>query len=349
MIAINLRLLAFTAGTAVATAIVCGLLPALTLGRTDVAEGLKEGGCSTTAGQGRRRLAQSLACAEVAAALVLVIGAGLFIRSFARVMNLDPGFETSNLYVMDVDFPPSLPEAARASFAAEIVQVVSSVPGVEGAAMGSARPFSVSSTRTPFTVEGDPPCTKRENILFRTVTPEYLQLIRVPLVRGRGLEPRDTPAAPAVAVINESAARSLFPNGDPLGKWLLLRGITPTIVGVVADARELGREREPEPAMYVSLQQYRTSPSSTLTVRLNGRDTAAIAAVRARVLAMVTGRPITDVESVDDAARRSALAFAERVLPSRVGPLGQASLNQKPRLQPLLCFRRRLTEIGSNW
>ncbi len=305
-VGIDVRVLAFTVMTTLVTALICGLVPALSCTRIDVADGLRDGSRSTTPGRWRRRLGQLLAFAEIAAALVLVVGAGLFIRSFARVMTLHPGFDTSNLYAMDVQFPTALPEASRPDAAADLVRAVASVPGVAGAAAGDARPFSVSSMKAPVAVEGDAPGTNRGNIIFRRVTPEYLSVLRVPLRIGRALNDGDTASAPAVAVINESAARRLFPDANPLGRRLILRDLSPTVVGVVADARGLGRERLPEPELYVPAAQHKLWAGVTLTVRLTGRDDRTIAAVKRRVLEMSPGRPVMSVESVDETARRSA-------------------------------------------
>ncbi len=306
-VAINLRVLGFASLAAMVTALVSGTMPAFSSRRLNLADGLKDGARWTTPERGRRVLGHMLTGAEIAAALVLLVGAALFIRSFARVMTLDPGFDTSKLYAMYVDFPVTLAPAARSAFGADMVQHVAGVPGVAGAAMSySARPFSVESTRMPFRLEDDQPGTTREAIAVRTVTPEYLPLLGVPRRAGRGLESRDTPSTPHVAVVNASAVRELFPDGRAMGKRLVFRQFSPVIVGVVADARGMGREREPEPEVFVPMAQHSVGAGATLTIRLAARDDRVIAAVKAAVFEMVPGRPITDVEAVDDTARRAA-------------------------------------------
>ena len=309
-IGMDLRVLAFTAALSMATAFVCGVIPALSSRRADPVEGLKEGGRSSTAGRGRQRLGQLLALAEVAGAVVLVIGAILFIRSFVRATTIDPGFDTSRMYAMELATPSGIDRTARAPFAADVVARIRTVPGIADAAVGAgARPFGGSLISTPFTIDGDETRTKHAGVIIRSVTPEYLPLVGVPIRSGRTIDSRDTASAPDVVVLNESAARLVFGSANPLGRRLRFGDYAPEIVGVAADVRSMGREVKPEPELYLPLAQERiknVSAGFSLVVRVEGDATMAIAGVRKQLLGLLPGRQVTTLVSIDETARRAA-------------------------------------------
>ena len=304
-IALDLRVLGFTTICALATGIFCGILPAWRGSRIDLVEGLKEGSRAATAGRSRQRLGQILVFAEVAGAVILLVGAGLFISSFVRLMTTDPGFRTENVIAMSVTFPNGVKNEAVPGLARDLLQRVEGVPGVERAAFSqNSRPFTAGYMTIPLTIEGSA-SAERRSVICRTVSPEYLEVLGMRLVRGRTFDWRDTSASPTVAVINEAAARQLFRGEEPIGRRIRFK-LTYEIVGVVADIRHLGLSRAPEPEMYVPLAQSPVSVSGTLTVRLSRAPDQVIPLIKARIFEVSPGKPIRDIASLDETASRSA-------------------------------------------
>jgi putative ABC transport system permease protein len=305
-IALDLRVLGFTTICAIATAVVCGLVPAWRGSRIDLVEGLKEGSRAVTHGRSRQRLGQVLVFAEIAGAVILLVGAGLFISSFVRLMTTDPGFRTDKLVAMSVTFPNGVKNESVPGLARELLQRIAAVPGIENAAFSqNSRPFSVGNMTIPVTIEGSG-STERQSLIRRTVSPEYLDVLGVPIVRGRGIDWRDTAATPAIGVINESAARQLFPGVEPVGRRLRFNKLLYEIVGVVSDIRHLGLARAPEPEMFVPLAQAATSTTGTLTVRLQGNSEQIVPLIKSRVYEMSPDKPIRDILSLDETASRAA-------------------------------------------
>ena len=198
-IALDWRALGFTSLMAVVTGILCALIPAWQRSRTNIVDGLKKDRCRRRRAGTRHRLGQILALVEVAGTVILLVGAGLFIASFMRLTSVDPGFRTANLFAMSIAVPESAQKGGVGTFASAVVEEIGRVPGVEGAALGqNSRPFSSGSMSLPIVVAGREGMA-RESLLTRSVTAEYLLLLGVPLVRGRGIDARDTAGTPAIA------------------------------------------------------------------------------------------------------------------------------------------------------
>jgi cell division protein FtsX len=275
-IALDLRVLGFTTICAMATGILCGIFPAWRGSRIDLVEGLREGSRAATPGRSRQRLGQALVFAEIAGAVVLLVGAGLFISSFVRLMTTDPGFRTENLVAMQVTFPNGVKNEAVPGLARDLVQRIEAVPGVESAAFSqNSRAFSLGHLTIPVIVEGSDKGIPR--LIRRTVSPEY-----------------------------ETAARTLFGDVDPIGKRLRFRTAVYEVVGVAADIRHLGVSRAPEPEMYIPLAQHPVSGNGTLTVRLHGTPDRTIPLIKSRIFEASPHKPIRDIASLDESASRSA-------------------------------------------
>ena len=244
-IGIDGHVLFFTLGISLATGIVFGLVPALKAMKPDMHETLKEGGRGSS---GARHRTQSVfVVVEMAMAVVLLIGAGLMIRSLAALWSIDPGFDARNALSFSISstFEPNITAGQLRSKDRDTIRGLESVPGVEGVSLvGGALPMSGDS-ELPFWVEGRPkPATEQEMpfALFYLITPHYQQVMRIPVERGRGFTERDDEHAPAVVLIDAAFARTFFPREDPIGKHvnLGLLDVQAEIVGVVRHVESWG-------------------------------------------------------------------------------------------------------------
>jgi predicted permease len=244
-IALDSHVLLFTAGVSILTGIVFGLAPAIKMLRPQLSETLKEGGRGSS---GARHRTQSVfVVVEMAMALVLLVGAGLMIRSLAALWGINPGFDPRNAlsFATSLTSDPSVTPGQLRSKYRESLRQFESIPGVESVAMiGGSLPMTGDS-EVPFWLEGQPKPASGTDMpfaLFYLVTPPYQQAMRIPIQRGRFLNDRDDEHSPAVAVIDASFARKYFPNADPVGKRLNigLLDIQPEIVGVVGHVEHWG-------------------------------------------------------------------------------------------------------------
>jgi putative ABC transport system permease protein len=303
-ISVDARMLGFTAAVSLLTGIIFGLAPALDASKPDLNVSLKEGG--RVAVGGRQRFRQLLIVSEVALSLVLLIGAGLMMRSFWRLQHVQLGFETENLLTMDISLPRTrYAEADQAAlFQQRLVERLSALPGVTSAASSTVLPLSGGNSCDGVTIEGRPlgnageaPCVE-----VRASSPGYLQTMGIPLVRGRQFTERDTKDAPFVVIVNEALARRFFAGQDPIGRRIShsAPGGPPVwreIVGVVGDVRHFGLDAEPLPEFYEPQLQAPTWGTS-LVVRSEA-DLASIAgAVRAEVRRMDSDLPVYNLKSM---------------------------------------------------
>jgi len=300
-IGLDLRVLAAAIGASVVTGLVFGVVPALQSARPDLTGALKEGGRSATAG-GRAQLVRSLlVVAEVALAVVLLVGAGLFTGSFVRLMRVDPGFEYHNVIAFSVGLPfvPGMKFdddfAARSkAYAQQVLEAVGRVQGVEqvGAVSGGL-PLTGSWSRTGIELPGKGEMKSGDNpdhfvkgdgddIDRRSVSPGYLQLLKIPLRKGRYLNADDRDGSPAVAVINEAAAQKYWPGHEPLGQHFTMNKKDWTVVGVVGNIHHLGPEIAPRQECYVPLAQDRQY-GVTLAVRTSGDPMRTLPAVKSAI------------------------------------------------------------------
>lgn len=280
-VAVDLRILAFTIALAVFSAVVFGLAPAVQFSNPRLQEVLKEG--RVVGGRHRARLRSGLIMAETALALVLLIGAGLLLRSFIAVLEVDPGFRTENVLALQVFYYEHGHTAQdRVDFFREVLERLEASPGVRSAGAVSAAPFLTANIdiRTTFTKTDEPAARESEGplIYISHATPGYFETMGIPLLRGRAFTAFDRSDAPPVAVINETLRRRYWPNQDPLGKSMLIanRGQQPVeIVGVVGDVRHTGLDTDPRPEVFVPHAQTGMG-SMTLFVRTSGPPTAAL-------------------------------------------------------------------------
>jgi putative ABC transport system permease protein len=263
---VNLPVLLFALGVSIVTGLLFGLAPALEAGRAKLLPALKEGGRLTSSGASRQLTRAALTVAEVALAVVLLAGAGLLVRSFARLMNVDPGFQPAHAIAGMASLPlgryPSV-EQARAALD-QLLAKARAIPGVESAALGSSLPICCSE-QSPVTfasrTEADP--GKRPLLNITVVDPEYFATLRIPLVGGRPIEANDRTGQPRVAVVSERVAKKFFPGANPIGERLRVTASDGgkdtanwrTIVGVVRDTRTDGLTEAPRGTVYLPRAQ----------------------------------------------------------------------------------------------
>jgi putative ABC transport system permease protein len=262
-IAIDAGVLAFTTAVAVIAGIAFGLAPALHTGGADMRAALNETDRSGVA-HGAVRLRSVLVVAEVALATLLLMGAGLLLRSFGRLASVSPGFAPDHILIADIPVSPSTHPnpAERMAFFDRVLERASSLPGVKAAGAASFLPVSGAGAIIHFNIQGRPPKTPHEYVPtnYRTISAGYLQALAVPLMSGRFFTDADRDGAPAVVIINQTMAHTYFPNESPLGKHLQL-GATPSneapwmeVVGVVGDVK-MGLAAEAPTEMYVPNRQ----------------------------------------------------------------------------------------------
>jgi putative ABC transport system permease protein len=298
--ALDLRVLVVAAAAALTTGLICGLVPALQLSRPDLQWALREGGRSGTPNRFRQRLRAGLVVAEVALAVVLVVGAGLFTSSFARLITVELGLDHRDVIATSVNPDvASLDEAGLAAarartthIVADVLDRVRAIPGVvSAAAVAGGLPLSGSSKTTSLTVDGFEFTRDEDQIEVQEVTPGYFDVVRQPLRRGRTIEPRDGPGAPHVAVLNEEAVKRYFGGQEALGRRITVGETESVVVGVVGDVRLRGPEDSRNPAVYFALAQD-PSIGASVVARVTDRSGTAAAAIRAAVLQSLPGKPV---------------------------------------------------------
>lgn len=305
---IDLRVLLVTLGVSVGTGFIFGLIPALASGKPELTEALKEGGRGATSGVRRNRLRNALVIAEVALALVLLVGASLLLKSFVRLQNVDPGFSYKNVLTMEVALPVLKYPRGKpvADLFAEATRRVKALPGVEAAAFTSILPLSGTNSDSSFAIEGRDPVAEKvyPDEEIRGITPEYFPALKVPLVQGRFFNEGDQFEGPGVAMVNNAFARKWFPNQEAVGKritfsdprkpdvkWL-------TIVGVVGDMRHRGLDLEVKPEFYLAHNQtpYR---AMILTVRSAHDPRSLTSAIRREISKLDPDLPAANVRTLE--------------------------------------------------
>jgi putative ABC transport system permease protein len=286
-VSIDANVLLFTLAVSTLTGLAFGLVPALQVSRVDLTETLKEGAGKATGVQGRST--RALIVLEVALSLVLLVGAGLLLKSFVTLQQVKPGFDPDNLLALKISLPPTTyakPEQ-KSRFFGQLLERVRSVPGVRDAGAALSLPFPGDDILFPVRVEGQPEPAPGEqsSINYQVVTPDYFRAMRIPLLAGRDIASADRADAPGVVVLNESAVKRYFAGADPLGKRVRLGSADSpplTVVGVVSDVRQRTLAAQPKPEAYVSYQQ---SPFGFMgvAVRTEGDPANVVGAVRGAV------------------------------------------------------------------
>jgi putative ABC transport system permease protein len=301
-VAIDARALAFTLAASVLTGLLFGLAPALNFSSQDLNRTLKEGARGVAGGRRQSRVQGALVVSEIALALVLLAGAGLLARSYARLSRVDPGFDadgalTARVSLSEVKYRD---KDRQARFFAQVLERVRALPGVRHAGAVSDLPFSGSRTGQSFDIEGHPPGPDEltPSADYRKVSPDYFEAMGIVLLRGRDFTERDGESSTPVAVVNEAFARRFFDGEEVLGKRLLYpegeRRVSREIVGVVADLKHESLIGEGEPEVYVPFTQ-RPNSWMFLAVRGDGDLATLAGSVRAAVREVDPGEPVYGV------------------------------------------------------
>jgi putative ABC transport system permease protein len=306
-ISLDLRVLGWALAISVLAGILVGLAPAIATLRRDLRPSGEEGGRSVSGGATTRRIRRVLVVAEFAFAIVLLVGAGLLVRSWWYVNNIDPGFRTERILVMEISSPTtfSVP-AQRADLYHRILEQIQAVPGVESAGIADDL-FTGNPREHVLTVERDDGTVSERLRLTRDeVSADFFRTLGTPLLRGRFFSIGDRPEAPRVAIINDALARRSWPGQDPVGRRFKLGPRDSdrpwfTVVSVVADMRRQGLEREALPQIFVSLAQNPPSQNVNLFIRTSSDDPLAMAgALRAAVRRVEKNAPIYGVAPLEE-------------------------------------------------
>lgn len=300
---IDVRVLGFAALISVLTSILFGLAPALQAFGTDLAGRLREGGRSGGEGVAAPRLRSALVVAEIALALVLLVGGSLLFQSLLRLRGAETGFRAAGVVSMRITLPASrYPDATRRAAAfEELERRLRTMTGVEEAGFVFDVPLTADRQGTGFTIEGEPPPPEGFfTANFTVVTPGYFQAMDIPLSQGRGFRPSDRAGAEPVVIINEALARRHFGAEDPVGRRLLRGGdLALRIIGVAGSVRHTQIRAEPTPAFYFPFAQAPWYRSMSLVARGDVPIDALLATTRAAVRDFDSAIPVYDVKTIE--------------------------------------------------
>jgi putative ABC transport system permease protein len=304
-IGIDARVLLFTLAVSILTSIVFGLIPSLQAGKTDVQTTLKEGGNAASESMVGGWLRQFLVVVEVAAAVVLLIGAGLMIRSVFRIREVEPGLKPQNLLTAKLTLPRDKYKDAESAirFHQQVLERVSNLPGVESAGLVSHLPIQERGYNGNVSVEGKTyPPNESPLVEYRAVSSDYFQTAGIPLLRGRLFNKQEGDDKQPVVVINDAMAQQIWPGEDPIGKRVGDE-TKATVIGVVADVKNYGLLQKPVPEMYAPYTLKSFWPDMRWNLRLLVRSTLdssnIAAAVRREVQAVDPGQPIYAVQTMN--------------------------------------------------
>ena len=313
---IDARMLAFSFGLSVLTGIVFGLVPALQSSRFNLSGVLKEGGRQTNAG-GSHRLRSGLVMTEIALAVVLLVGAGLLLKSLVRLLKTDPGFNPQNVLTMTVVLPAAKYTDANSqiNFQDQLRERVQALPGVTGAGTVNILPLQPGNT-TRVNVEGDPipPPGQELEANIRTVSDNYFQTLGVPLISGRMFDSRDKANGTQVVIIGKTMADRMFAGRDPVGRRLKYAGVEAppiNIVGVVGDVKITGLDQETRPVIYYPFSQ-NSSTFANLVVRTNSDPTAVTGSIRNEIRNLEPAAAVFNVQAMPELISASPAAFMRR-------------------------------------
>ncbi len=308
---LNARAIVFTAVLCIVASLLAGLAPALQMTRQDLAGSLREG---TRAGAGTaasRRTRNLLVAAEVALATLVLISAGLLMRSFIHLLNVDPGFRSAHLLSIEFAMPTDrYPMAQRLPFLERVVDKLRALPGIDSAAITSDLPMDGDGGFRRFTIEGQAPRTAAPDqslhqlALQRSAAPGYFETMRIPLLRGRFFTAADTADAQKVALIDDTMARTYLPGEDPIGKRLLLgkkAAYQYTIVGVVGSVREAGLLGDLQSQMYMVASQNPILIGFLMRIVMHtaGNPVSVIPEVRTAVHQVDPSQPVSRIRTLD--------------------------------------------------
>jgi predicted permease len=309
---INLTVFAFTLGIALATGFLFGLAPALQASRTDLQQNLREGGRGSTASAHHLRLRNWLVIGEVSLASVLLIGAGLMLRSFVNLLRTDPGFRAEHVLTAAISLPEETYKKppAMVAFYDRLVRELATLPGVTAAGLGTDVPWSGYDDNTGgWMIEGKKPPPRDEfHARYHGATPNYFRALGIPLLEGRFFRDSDTAKSPSVLVINRALAQRYWRGEDAVGKRVCFCGDHPkdsdwtTIVGIVGDVKDTPEKAGAEPAFWWPLEQMPFLPDMRITIRASSDPTLLASAMQRTVRDLDPTLAVSDIQLLDKIA-----------------------------------------------
>ena len=312
---IDLRVLGFTFGLTILTGLIFGLAPALQMSRPNLTESLKEGGRGFGGSAKGNRLRGALVIAEVAMTLVLLVAAGLLVRTLVRLGKVDKGFNSQNVLTMNIGLPGvKYPKAENwIAFYKQLNERMASLPGVKAAGITSVLPLSDNFDGRGLAVEDHPkPPGEEISVDLYVVTPGYLRALEIPLQKGRAITEQDTADAMKIALINQTMAQQLWPNQDPIGKRIKFPGSEKnpqpwrTIVGVVSDVSQYALDQKAPMQIYLPHEQFPTS-FNTIVVKTANQPEELTAAVRGAILSVDGEQAVYNVATLQELQSNSIL------------------------------------------
>ena len=326
---LDLPVLAFAVALAVVTGVVFGFVPALHLSRARVQGALTEGGRTGTAGRGGRRIRDLLIGSEVALSIVLLVAAGLLLRSFLALQAVDAGFAREEVLTMQVAVPTAVyEEGEQIPFYERLIERVRALPGVRAAGATNILPLSGNYDSRGIQIEDRPaPAGQAPSVQSRSVTPGYFDAMGIPLLRGRGFDARDAAGSPPVVLVSDAMARRYWPDEDPVGKRITFNSGIPEdeqqevggpgsreVIGVVGDVKHLGLDEEVTPFFYTPHAQQPSYHTMTLVLRAAPAPATLASAVRHELAEMDPNVPLSEVWTLDAVLGRVTAAPRLRTL-----------------------------------
>jgi predicted permease len=322
------RVFAFALGTVLITGILVGVWPAFRASRADVNAGLREGGRGDSAGVGRYGIRSLLVVTQVAGSLMLLIVAGLFVRSLEHAEHMDLGFDRDHVLNVMLDVRQIGYDQTRAkTFFRELEDRTQAMPGVQSASLALTVPLGMPGPRGPIYAEGRPlaPGQLPPEVSYNGIDPVYFETMRIPLLRGRPFADSDNETAPPVAIVNQTMATRFWPNQDPIGKRFSLTAAAGPFIAVVGLARD-GQSRwmlspHPQPFFYLPLAQ-NFAPFLSLQVRSKCPPESLIPGVEEEIRQLAPGLPIFNVGTMQQAVHGLTGLFFFRLAASLAGAMG---------------------------
>jgi putative ABC transport system permease protein len=313
-IGVDVRVFGFTLGVSLLTGVIFGLLPALTASRAAIGAGLKEGGRSATSSRSQQRLRNAFVIGELAVALILLVGAGLLVKTFWKLRNVDAGFSPDHLLTMRVELPETRYKEIdpQTRFRSQALANINSLPGTQSA-MISELPLSGDSLNHDFLIEGRPPIAAGDepSLETRSVMGDYFHVMRIPLKSGRDFQQQDFDQnAPLVGIANDEMVKQYFPNENPLGKrvrWARNPAVQwIEIVGIAGNVKHFGLDLPEQPALYSPYTQINSWKRwMSFAVRTQSDPAALTQAVKEQIWQVDSQLPITKVQTMNEVAAAS--------------------------------------------